>query len=230
MLVTQFSRMDRQQPWASDAAVLWQRWRLITNTELYDISADPGQQHNVAGQFPDVAAKMRKHYEHWWQGVAKDVNRFSLIPIGSLPANPVRLTPCDWQDVFLDQQAQVRTQRKNGSWGLFVEHDGQYEFSLRRWPVEADAAIAGAMPEYKAVDGVYPAGEAIPIARAVIEIAGLTKSAAVSPGDQQVNFAVPLKRGQTRLTTSFLDATGHELCGAYYVYVRLVQGESAKSR
>jgi arylsulfatase len=220
MLVTQFSRMDRPQPWAADAAVLWQHWRLVTNTELFDISTDPGQEHNVIGQFPDVAAKMRRHYDRWWAGVAEDVNHFSLIHVGSPRSNPVRLTPCDWQDVFLDQQAQIRTQRRNGPWGLFVEQDGQYEFSLRRWPIEEDAALTDALPEYRAVDGVYPAGEAIPIARAEIRIGGLERSAVVAPGDKQVTFNVTLKHGPTRLTTVFRDAAGQELCGAYYVYVR----------
>jgi arylsulfatase len=172
MLVAQFSRMNHPQPWKGDAAVLWKKWRLVSDKELYDIATDPGQQHNVIDQFSDVATKMRKHYERWWNEVAPRVNKFSAIHIGSQAENPSMLTPCEWQDVFLDQQAQVRRAEKNGVWKLFVERDGEYEFRLRRWPIEADLAITESAPEYKCVDGVYRDGVALPIARAGLKISG----------------------------------------------------------
>ena len=42
------------------------RWRLVHNTELYDISADPGQKKNVADQHPEVVAEMSTAYDTWW--------------------------------------------------------------------------------------------------------------------------------------------------------------------
>jgi hypothetical protein len=33
-----------------------------------------------------------------------------------------------------------------GNWDLIVECDGEYEFELRRYPVEANAPIRGAIP------------------------------------------------------------------------------------
>ena len=56
---------------------------------------------------PEVVAKMRAHYERWWAGVVSRVNEFSPIHIGSDRENPTMLSPCDWQDVFLDQGAQM---------------------------------------------------------------------------------------------------------------------------
>jgi arylsulfatase A-like enzyme len=220
MLVTQFSRMNQPQPRKGDAAVLWKKWRLVSDTELYYIALDPAQQRNVIGQFPDVTAKMRKHYDKWWSGVEPRVNEFSDIHIGSERENPTMLTPCDWRDVFLDQQGQIRRNRTNGVWNLFVERDGNYEFSLRRWPIEADAAIAAGVPEYQGVDGVYHAGEALPIARARLKISGVEKAKAVASSDKEIAFSISLKRGRAELQTWFLDAGGKELCGAYYVYVR----------
>ncbi len=220
MLVTQFSRMDKPMPWKGDATVLWKKWRLVSDTELYDIASDPGQERNVIDQHFGIAAQMRKHYERWWAGVQPRVNEFSPIHIGSEKENPVLLTPCDWQDVFLDQQAQIRRTKKNGKWSLFVERDGEYEFSLRRWPIEANAAITGGTAEYKATDGVYRAGDALPVATARIKVASFNESKPVNRSEKEKTFFISLKRGRTDLQTWFMDDAGQEICGAYYVYAR----------
>ena len=221
MLVVQFSRMNHPQPEKGDACVMWGRWRLIQDKELYDVQVDPGQKRNVLADHPEVTAKMRAHYDGWWAGVAPRVNEFSPIHIGSDRENPTMLSPCDWQDVFLDQGAQIRRgDRKNGIWNLAVEHEGEYEFSLRRWPTEAAAPIVSGVPEYQAVDGTYPAGVALPIAKARLRIADVDETKPVQPGDQAVAYSVNLKAGGTQLQTWFCDAEGKEVCGAYYVYVR----------
>lgn len=102
-----------------------------------------------------------------------------------------------------------------------MERIGDYEISLRRWPVEADLALTEAAPEYKGVDGVYAPGHALPIARADLKIAGIEKSKMVSATDKEAKFVVRLKRGPTELQTWFRDAGGKELCGAYYVDVKM---------
>ena len=220
MLVAQFSRMNDSVPKKGDAAVLWQKWRLVAGQELYDVAADPAQERNVIAQFPDVAARMRAHYERWWAEVAPRVNEFSAIHVGSEHENPTLLTPCDWRDVFFDQQAQVRKQKKNGVWTVFVKHDGEYEISLRRWPIEADAPISAAMPAFRGVDGVFGAGEALPIARAELKIGDVRQAKAVAGEDKSVTFQLRLTQGRTDLQTWFRDAAGQEIAGAYYVYVR----------
>ena len=40
-----------------NAAVIWHRWRLIDDTELYHLDSDPGQEHNIADQHPRSRAK-----------------------------------------------------------------------------------------------------------------------------------------------------------------------------
>jgi arylsulfatase len=221
MLVTQFSRMNAPQPKKGDAAVLWQRWRLVQDKELYDLRNDFGQKNDVAADHPDVVAKMRAHYDAWWSRVEPRVNEFERFIIGSDAENPVLLSPCDWEDSFLDQSRQVRAgEPKNGPWGLLVDCDGEYQISLRRWPIEADAAIADGVPLYKAVDGQYPAGKALPIARARLRIGAFDESRSVGKEDKEVTFKVSLKAGPVQLQTWFQDADGKELCGAYYVYAR----------
>jgi arylsulfatase A-like enzyme len=230
MLVSQFSRMQHPQPAKGDAVVLWNKWRLVSNSELYDIARDPSQQHDVAREFPDVLRRMQTHYENWWSKVESGINEVSRIHLGSPRETPVMLTPCDWHDVFLDQQAQIRRQTKNGSWNVFVEKNGDYRFSLRRWPIEASLGLTDAAPEYKAVDGVYASGTALPIVRANFQIAASHQSKAVVSGEKSVEFTVSLKRGPAQLRTSFLDTDGKEICGAYYVYVQPVEVKNMNSK
>jgi hypothetical protein len=164
---------------------------------------------------------MRAHYDRWWAGVAPRMNEFSPIHIGSDRENPAMLSPCDWQDVFLDQGAQIRRgDRKNGVWNLMVERDGQYEFSLRRWPQEAAVPIVAGVPEYQAVDGRYPPGVALPVAESRLHVADFDQRKPVQSDDQAVVYTVNLKAGRTQLRTWFYDAQGKEICGAYYVYVQ----------
>jgi arylsulfatase A-like enzyme len=47
-------------------AVRNERWRLVGTGELYDVLADPQQQHNVIEDHRDVAAGLQQAYERWW--------------------------------------------------------------------------------------------------------------------------------------------------------------------
>jgi hypothetical protein len=180
MMVIQFTRMDDSHPRRGEGAVLWKRWRLINDQELFDLATDPAQARNVIARHPEVAAKMREHYARWWAGVEPRVNDISPVHVGS----------------------------------------PEYEISLRRWPEEADAAITAPMPAYKGVDGTYPAGEALPIARAELRIGDWREAKPIAADDKVVSFRLGLKRGRTELQTWFRDAGGQEICGAYYVSVR----------
>jgi hypothetical protein len=123
--------------------------------------------------------------------------------------------------VFLDQSRQVRQgENKNGVWHVELDRDGEYEFTLRRWPEEAHAAVVAGLPPFKAADGMYPAGVALPIAKARLKIAGVDESLAVGSGDMAIRFRASLKAGPAELQTWFYASDGRELCGAYYVDVR----------
>jgi hypothetical protein len=201
--------------------VLWNQWRLVNNSELFDVASDPAQQRDLAAKHPDVVSAMQRHYDSWWDGVAGRVNEFSRITIGADAENPTLLSACEWADVFLDQMAQVRRgERKNGVWHLEVERDGTYEFTLRRWPEEADLPLAAPSPEIRVTDGVLPAGIGLPIGRVRLKIGGREAAAMVGPQDKAVTFTRKLSRGPAELETWFYDHSGAELCGAYFVTVR----------
>jgi len=206
------------------AAVLWKRWRLLEDRELYNLESDPLQKNNVIDEQPDVVRKMRGELYRWWDEVGPNANVPQRVVIGSDHENPSRLTACEWLDVFVDQQGQIRRgQQKSGYWLLDVAQDGEYEFELRRWPRDADIPLAEAMP-----DG---SGTALPITSASIYLnnyhhlsvaqkrpygfEGLTKQ--VKPGDKSVVFTAKLKKGPIALHTWF---RGEDLIfSAYYVYV-----------
>lgn len=223
MLVVQYSSMGAPRPQRGDAAVLWRDWRLVQDRELYNLADDPAQTRNVLAAHPEVAARMREHYARWWAGVEPRVNEFSRIHVGSAHEPLTRLTPCDWQDVFLDTQGQIRNgPNKSAPWALHVERPGLYEFALRRWPAEADAAIAAGLPKYQGVDGEYRAGTALPVRASRLRIGHESHEAPVSADQKVAAFTARLARGPVDVQTWFLDEAGEPLCGAYYVYIRRV--------
>jgi arylsulfatase A-like enzyme len=222
ILVVQYSRQDAPRPGKGDACVMWQRWRLVGDQELYDLKSDPGQETNIIDKHPAVVQKMRAHYDKWWAKVEPGVNELSAITIGSDVENPTALSSTDWQDVALPESDQVRRgQAANGPWNVQVEKAGDYEISLRRWPAEADLTITAASPDFKGPENSrYKAGQALAIATARLSIAAFNQSQPVTAADKAVTFNVKLKAGRTALQTWFYDRDGKELCGAYYVYVR----------
>jgi len=165
---------------------------------------------------------MRAHYDRWWAEIEPRVNEFSNLIIGS-EAEPITLlSPADWQDVFFDQQMQVRRGLlRNGPWGLEVARDGTYAFELRRWPREADLPLTAGAPPFEGGDGSLPAGTPLPIAKAKLRVGSFEQMREAQVSDTFVRFVVPLKKGTVKAQTWFYDAQENELCGAYYTYVQL---------
>lgn len=217
MLVVQYG----QRPVKNDACVMWNKWRLVKGTELYDLKSDPGQAKDVAAQYPEVAKKMQAHYDAWWTEIAKIIDDFTPVVLGADEENPVTLSAADWANVYCDNMNNLRQGLdRNAPWHVQVEKDGEYEIALRRWPKEADAAIAAGVPPFKGVDGGLPAGKALPIVKARLKIGPLDETRPVDPEDKEVVFKARLKAGtRTTMETAFLDASGKELCGSYFAYV-----------
>lgn len=209
-----------------EAGVLWKAWRLLESRELYNLDTDPKQQTNIISQYPEVVQKMQNHLDSWWDAVKEDVNTPNRIIIGNEQENPQMLTACDWLDVFVDQQGQIRRGiRKTGYWLLEVDQAGEYEFELRRWPKEIDVPLMGrpsekstALPITSA--SVYANGvnHRTIAEKEAYGFEGLVKQ--VVQGDTSVTFTMDLKAGPTALHTWFNDKQNQAICSAYYVYVR----------
>jgi arylsulfatase len=212
-----------QTPKKWDGAVVWNKWRLVNGEGLYDLKTDPAQERNVAAQHPEIFQAMRQHYEQWWAGVAPRLNEFYHVSLGAPQENPVTLTAIDWANVYCDNVVNcVRPgQKQNGVWHVQIERSGTYEVALRRWPKETDAALTAALPEVKIENRSWPAGVALPIAKARLQIGDTDESKTVAANDKEAVFNVTLKAGtKLQMQSWFYDASGNELCGAYYAYVR----------
>ncbi len=192
-------------------AVMTDRWRLIDGKALYDIKADPGQKKDLAGGHPDVVKRLRNAYERWWAGVSECFDEYCEIVVGSQQAGAVRLACHDWHGpkVPWNQQAIRSGMQANGFWAIRVARGGEYEFALRRWPVEVDKPITAAIP----------GGKAIAATQARLKIGDIDMTQPVAENAAAVTFKVRLEAGKTRLQTWFTDDKGASR-GAYYVYVK----------
>jgi arylsulfatase len=230
MLVINYSRMPTSSvpenklnpaiPQRDGAAVLWNHWRLLENRALYDVRKDPHQDNDVAPEYPEIVDKMRTHLNSWWDGLKDRVVEPQRVVIGNDAENPTVLSACEWLDVFVDQQRQVREGvKKNGVWHLAVDRSGFYSFELRRWPSESHLKLDEAVPKTPVTDGEYVSGAAMPISSARIQIGDQALMGGPQPNRESVRFRVRLAAGPTELHAWFLDEDGQSICGAYYVYV-----------
>lgn len=191
MLVTDSQRVRDPVKW-KQTAVMSGPWRLINNTELYDVRTDPGQQRNLIAEHPTRAARMRAFYDAWWAELAPTFAQTTEIYLGH-PDHPfVSLTGHDWIQEALPpwNQQHIRAadgfapaksagpkttnakaaaasapegkSRHAGHWAVNVITPGRYEISVRRWPVEANHPIAAGLPPAANVPGATVAFRAFP--------------------------------------------------------------------
>lgn len=206
-----------QTPKKHEACVLWNRWRLVHGTELYDLASDPGQKSEVGEKHPAIAKKLRDHYETWWAAVAGKLTDFVPTHVGSRTQSRTSLTSSDWRDIYCDNAGHVRTAvggEKGGVWSLEVESAGAYEIALRRWPEETGLPLGGdAGGKGKFVSRV------IRPASVRVSVAGKEYGASTAPDRSDAVVRVVLPAGPTTLQAWFVDAEGRPLCGAFYATV-----------
>jgi hypothetical protein len=193
-------RIDHPEKWRK-CAVMTDRWRLVNGKELYDMSADPGQRHDVANQHAEVVAELRTAYEQWYADLSKRFDEYCEIIVGSDKENPSRLCCHDWHGELAPSAQEMvrRAVKANGFWAIEVARPGTYEITLRQQPAEANFPIEATTARLKV-------GEQ-----------ELTKP--VPAGASSIAFRVELPVGKTRLQTWFGDK-GRDLRGAYYVEVK----------
>ena len=167
---------------------------------MYNVEEDPFQKRNVALEHPEVVGAMSQHLSQWWDEVKGNAATIHRIEVGSPHENPIMLTACDWYDIFVDVQKQVRQGvRKNDYWHVIVDQPGTHDFELRRWPVESGNGLNDSVPETKVTDGVLPAEVAFPIASAELFVGDQKQSANVAKTDKSVRFTCELDAGETSI-------------------------------
>jgi len=209
ILFVQSHRIENPLPWRQ-SAVMTEEHRLIDGRELYDLTKDAGQMHDVASENPQMVDFLRFQYDQWYKDVSKRFGEHCEIVLGSPQQNPTVLTGFDWHrqgsEQVWNQRQIVARPSANGFWAVEVERAGRYRITLRerpavaRYPLKANAAR-------------LKIGEVV-----------LTKP--VQRGVTEVVFETELPPGKTRLETWFAEPGG-VMRGAYFVEVAYL-GPAAK--
>ncbi len=211
------------------------RWRLVDNTELYDIQKDPGQANNIIAEHQEVAETIRKDFEAYWAAVTPgDRDRVEVIvgderdPETFLHASDWYLPSPPWNHASVAAGAKAA-----GDWQIRAARAGSYRFEVRRWPREADAPLAGRPPINKTVDAwdtdgpkvdlLYGGSKtkfaALPVAAVRLTVAGKTQTLPATKDAKGISFDVELEPGQPYgVKAELLDAAGKVIAGGYYVY------------
>ncbi len=187
-----------------DTSVMTDRWRLVDNRELYDIRQDPGQQHNIIAQYPEVAARLEAEYDRWWEEISRRFSESTPLYIGTEQQNPVQLNAHDWmveQGVPPWNQPHIlKRPAHNGPWQVRVARAGRYRFVLRERPATADFPLTASTARLRIG-------------------AQMDESKPVPSGATGVSFEVDLQAGDTDVKTWLTDPDGTSR-GAYFVEVK----------
>ncbi|MGJ8656009.1 MAG: arylsulfatase [Akkermansiaceae bacterium] len=208
-LVVESQRVVDPIKW-KQSAVMNDNWRLVNGEELYNLKDDAKQATNLAEQHPEMVAQMRGSYELFWNDVSQEHDLTSYMIIGSEHSPIVSLSSHDWLINKLPPWHQGHVSRGQvaevSHWAIEVEKAGDYEISLRRWPVEADKGIN---------DGTY--GKAYNYKQARMRIADIDETKDIPEGAKEVTFKVTLKKGVTELSPIFIGPDNQAT--PYYAYV-----------
>ncbi|MDE0183670.1 MAG: arylsulfatase [Caldilineaceae bacterium] len=200
------------------AAVMWQNWRLVNGRELYNICEDPGQQRDVAAASPEMVKRLRDDYAAWWDGVSDTITTYQPLTIGADAENPARLCSCDWAWVYADNQQGMRGPvMDSGTWHVDAARPGLYDFTLRRWPKESGLGISDPAPVMQGVDGSWPAGKALPVSSAWLQVGRGEQTLPVPPDATGLTFRMAVEQGPTTIKSWWRDEEGSRLAGAYYL-------------
>jgi len=85
--------LDRE-PQPAPGAVRTQRYRAVNEGDgwqLYDMEGDPGQQIDIAGEHPELTARLAAEYEAWFRDVTREGFTRLPIPVGHPEEDPVSL-------------------------------------------------------------------------------------------------------------------------------------------
>jgi arylsulfatase A-like enzyme len=193
-------RIEYPEKWRN-SSVMTNRWRLINGRELYDQSADPGQERDLAAEQPQVMTELRAKYERWWQSLTPAFDQYVAITIGADEESPVHLTCHDWhaENVPWSQSAVERDPPANGYWMVNVSRSGRYEFTLRMRPEPVK----------------YP----LPAGTARVRVGDVERQQTIVDGATETRIVLKLEKGTAQLQT-WLESGDGTSRGAYFVDVK----------
>lgn len=205
-LVVHSQRIRFPERWRK-SAVMTESHRLVNGQELYDMSADPGQENDIAAENAELVGSLKEAYDAWWDRIGDRFEQHVYLDIGSDAENPARITAHDWLppddsvQVPWNQGHVARAPAVNGTWNIQVTQAGTYAFELFQRDRPAQ----------------YP----IEATEAEIKVGEAEGSVEIEDGATSAVIKLDLPAGKTTMDTVFRTADGTER-GAFYVYARLL--------
>jgi len=187
-----------------ETSVMTNRWRLIDNKELYDMTVDPGQKRNIIDQHPEVAKSLRQEYNLWWEDISARFKEKTPLYVGTEHQNPVQLNSHDWMidsisNLPWNQTHVLKRPLSNGPWMVRIAKKGTYAFILRERPEVANFQLTADEARLK-IGEMY------------------NERKKVEQDATGVRFEVALSPGDTEIMTWLIEEDGASR-GAYYVEV-----------
>lgn len=220
------------------SVVFKDNWRLVNGNELYNLSADPGQNNDISERYPDTVQELIRLYDNYYTSVTNEVKHSKAPIVGSDMEKETLLTGADWTP--LDERLTPWNQhhissgyKQEGYWDIRVEKSGNYRMEISRWPREAGWAIYEAMKPRDTIDAFelgtgrkysiynynnefYPA---LNVGKIRLNVDGITTIKDVSPGDKSIVFTMDMNKGKHQVKADFLDQNENVVTGAYFVIV-----------
>jgi len=99
---------------------------IMEKIELFDMSADPAEKNNLAGERPEIMNAMLDDYERWFDSVSSRGYEPHRIILGSPHENPVTLTRQDWRGPHANW-----SNTGLGYWEVNVDKSADFNIGLR---------------------------------------------------------------------------------------------------
>lgn len=205
----------------NQTCVIWKNWRLIANTQLYDISKDKMQENDVAADYPEVVKKLQAEFDAYHASGKPLIQEPVRFIIGDPRALVQELTS---QDVYWTQDISggqafgqgdcEKLEQAHGPYKVAIARDGKYTFTLSRYPLYTGMTFGEG---HRSVGSFH-------IEKVCMSIAGQTVEKAVTPEDTHASFTLDLKAGDTDLDTALV-GDGYDGV-AYFVTIEF-SGESS---
>ena len=113
----------------NQTCVIWKNWRLIANTQLYDISKDKMQENDVAAGFPEVVKKLQEEFDTY-HAIGKPLIQEPVRFIIGDPRAPVQdLTS---QDVYWIKDVSSGQAFGQGDCEKLKQSHGPYKVTIAR--------------------------------------------------------------------------------------------------
>ena len=220
--------------YGKDFCVMKDQWRLV-GAELYDIRNDPSQRKNIASDYPEVQAKMRRQYETWWKDISRTFDHPNPFVIDPNRQKTVMISSQNWLGghVAYSQHHVRNAMHLENCWTwIDVQSPGNYRITVRRWPREVDAPMTGSVSAHP-IDPtrhdvhdrlILLPDKAVSVSQVRLKVGIIEQTVDVEDNAVEAIFELPLSAGLQKISGELIAADGTRN-SAYYVYIESLEIE-----